>query len=81
MVFYCKAQGGWKWCFNLKHKADGSIDRLRVKLVAKGFTQPYGIDYQKTFAPVVKLNTIRILLSLATKLDWSLYQLDVKMLF
>jgi len=49
--------------------------------VAKGFTQTYSIDYTKTFSPVPKLNTIRVLLSLATNLDWQLLQHDVKNTF
>lgn len=48
---------------------------------SKGYTQSYGIDYQEKFAPVAKLNTIRILLSLAVNLDWPLLQLDVKNTF
>lgn len=56
------------------YKADGSIKRYKAKLVAKGYTQTYGIDYQETFSPVGKLNTIRVLLSLATNLDWPLHQ-------
>lgn len=60
-----------------KHKPDGSIDRFKARLVAKGFTHAYGIDYKKTFAPAAKLNIIRVLLSIATNLDWSLFQLDV----
>jgi hypothetical protein len=60
---------GCKWIFTIKHKADGSIERLKAQLVAKGFTQSYRIDYQETFAPVAKLNTIIIFLPLAVNQD------------
>ena len=72
---------GCKWIFTIKYKADKMIERYKARLVAKGFTQTYGIDYQEIFAPVAKLNTIRIILSLATNLDWSLQQFDVKNAF
>ena len=70
-----------KWVFTVKFKADGTLERYKARLVAKGFTQTYGIDYMENFAPVAKLNTIRILLSMAVNLDWPLRQLDVKNAF
>ena len=57
--------------------ADGSIEKLKARLVAKGYSQQEGID----FAPVANLNTIRMLISLATKHNWELHQLDVKSAF
>lgn len=60
---------GGEWVFTVKYKSDGTMDRYKARLVAQGFTQTYGIDYEKTFTPVAKLNTIRVLLSIATNLD------------
>ena len=73
-----KRNVGYKWVYTVKHRADGSIERYKARLVAKGFTQTYGVDYEETFAPVAKMNSIRILLSLAANLDWPLHQFDVK---
>jgi hypothetical protein len=63
---------GCRWVYTVKLKADGSLDRYKARLVAKGYAQKYGIDYQETFAPVAKLNTIRILISITMNRDWPL---------
>ena len=55
----------FKWIFTLKYKADGSLERHKARLVTKRYTQTYGVDYQETFAPIAKMNTGIILLSLA----------------
>ena len=72
---------GCRWVYTLKCKPDGYLDRYKARLVARGYTQTYGIDYPETFAPVAKINTIKILLSLAVNLDWPLYQYDIKNAF
>jgi len=72
---------GCKWVFTIKHKVDGSVERYKVRLVIKGFTQTYGIDYEEIFAPVAKMNSIRVLLSIVANLNWPLHQFDVKNAF
>lgn len=63
---------GCKWLYKPKFKSDGSVDKYKAMLVAKCYSQREGIDYDETFALVAKLNTIRMMITLATKHHWSL---------
>lgn len=57
------------------------MERYKLQLVAKGYTQTYGVDYSETFSLVAKINTIWVLFSVAANLKWILHQLDVKNAF
>ena len=72
---------GVKWIYKAKLNPDGSVQRNKARLVAKGYAQQPGIDYNETFAPVARLDTIRSVISLAAQKGWFLYQLDVKSAF
>jgi histone deacetylase 1/2 len=61
-----------KWVYRTKRKAYGTIDRYKACLVAKGFKERYGIDYEDTCSPVVKIATIRTVLAISVSHGWSL---------
>ncbi|KAK8918587.1 hypothetical protein KSP39_PZI021501 [Platanthera zijinensis] len=70
-----------KWVFAIKHAPDGTVDMLKARLVARAFTQQPGLDYDETFSPVAKLNSVRVLISLVIHRHWPLHQLDIKNAF
>ncbi|GJV21584.1 retrovirus-related pol polyprotein from transposon TNT 1-94 [Tanacetum coccineum] len=72
---------GVKWVYKVKFNADGSVQRNKARLVAKGYSQQPGIDYDETFAPVSRMDTVRAIISLAGQKGWLLYQVDVKSAF
>ena len=76
----CKAIG-LKWVFKVKRNADGSINKFKARLVAKGYVQRHGVDFDEVFAPVARLETVRVIIALAASSGWEIHHLDVKTAF
>ncbi|GJX66628.1 retrovirus-related pol polyprotein from transposon TNT 1-94 [Tanacetum coccineum] len=72
---------GTKWVFRNKLDENGIVSRNKARLVAQGYNQQEGINYDKTYAPAARLESIRILLAYACALDFKLFQMDVKSAF
>lgn len=72
---------GLKWVYRLKKNPEGKIVKHKARLVAKGYVQRQGIDFNEVFAPVARLETIRVLLAVAAQKDWEVHHMDVKTAF
>lgn len=72
---------GVKWIYKTKFDENGEVTKYKARLVVKGYAQQHGVDYTEVFAPVARMETIRLVIALATLRGWPLYQLDVKSAF
>lgn len=72
---------GLKWIFKLKWDASGNVVKHKALLVAKGYSQEYGIDFNEIYAPVMRLEIVRILLALAAQNSWHVHHMNVKTAF
>jgi hypothetical protein len=71
---------GVEWVYKIKHTTEGEVSRYKARIVAKGYKQKYG-DYEEVFAPIARLDMVRLLIALAAHHNWKIYQLDVKSAF
>nr|GFC48110.1 retrotransposon protein, putative, Ty1-copia subclass [Tanacetum cinerariifolium] len=72
---------GSKWLFKKKTDMDGAVYIFKARLIAKGFTQTYRVDYEETFSPIADIRAIRILIAIAAYYDHEIWQMDVKTAF
>lgn len=72
---------GLKWVFKTKFGINGEIIKYKARLVVKGYLQQHGIDFEETFSPVARFETVHIFLALEAQQNWSVFQFDVKSAF
>ncbi len=70
-----------KWVYKIKHNVDGFVNRYKERLVAKGYAQTYGIDYEKTYSLVARMTIVKVIIAMAIIKGWSLHQMDVNNVF
>ena len=71
----------YKWIYKRNRRPDGKVETFKTRLVVKRYIQKKDIDYEETFSPVARLKSIRILLAIATKLNYEIWQMDVRIAF
>ena len=76
-----KSAIGCKWVYKIMTWSDGTVDCYKARLVARGFTQEYGIDHEETFDQVARLSSVRTLIAISASRKWLLFQMDVKNAF
>ena len=76
-----KSLGCCRWVYTSKIGSDGRVDRLKARLIVKGYTQIFGFDYYDTFSLAAKMASVRLLLSMAAIRSRPLYHLDIKNAF
>jgi hypothetical protein len=69
---------GLKWVFKVKKDPEGNIVKHKARLVAKGYAQRQGIDFDEVYAPVARIETVRVLLALAAHGGWEVHHMDVR---
>jgi hypothetical protein len=72
---------GLKWMYKVKRNENGAIVKYKARLVAKGYVQRPGIDFEEVFAPVARLESVRLLLAIAAHFGWVVHHMDVKLAF
>ncbi|CAA6674491.1 unnamed protein product [Spirodela intermedia] len=72
---------GLKWVYKVKRDENGAVAKYKARLVVKGYAQRQGIDYDEVFAPVARLDTVRLLIALAAHEGWEVHHMDVKSAF
>ena len=72
---------GVRWIYKTKYNEHGELEKCKSRLVAKGYTHKHGIDYTVVYAPIARIETIRIIVALTAQRNWNIFQLDVKSTF